>query len=167
MNFNVPVAGWILSVVTFLAGTLVPVLWNRLSYEGIAIKQPYEFRALTKQAPESKEVIFTTLIKIANAKSDPALIDDITLGTNDIDGVQFSLTKISFMDAAPGVTIYIPFDTQEKMPVNYLPFIVTGNEERQIAIEFRLAFSAPKDVDAFETISKRLEGSGAVGRDQD
>jgi len=38
MNFNVPVAGWILSIVTLLAGTLVPVLRSRLSYDDIAIK---------------------------------------------------------------------------------------------------------------------------------
>ena len=46
MQFDVPVAGWILSVITFIVGTIVPVVWQRISYDGISIKQPYEFRAL-------------------------------------------------------------------------------------------------------------------------
>ena len=66
---HLELADWILAVVSFVAGTIVPVIYARLSFDAISVRQPFDVRGVfqDEQDRQRKRVAFSTLVKIANA----------------------------------------------------------------------------------------------------
>lgn len=158
----------LLAVISFLTGTLFPIIYKRLTYEGIAIRQPFRLDVILS---EDSRYVFGTVLKIANTQKESALIDRIKLvlprrGNRKV-YVGVSDIKIQFL--VSGAPVYFPLDTDMSVTdstsdqgsqktyhfptapsflitsqVNYtsLPFIVKPNEERLIALEFAI----PKDL---------------------
>src|SRR5262249_51165181 len=79
------------------------------------------------------------------------------------EGVKYTLVNMSFIDVAPNTSIPVPLDLEHVNPkpvLNYLPFLVKSNEEREIAIELLLSYEHTRNADAYAIISKTLEGVG-------
>ena len=92
------------------------------------------------------------------------MIDDIKLNPDVLEGVSYSINKIEFVGSAPpppGNLIYIPFSLNKSLALNYLPFLVKSNEERQIAIEFTI-LSSDESHHRYDVLSRQLEGSGLL-----
>lgn len=75
MKMDIPAAGWILSVVSFLAGTVVPTVYNKISFDGLSVQQAH-VKAFTREK-DLNVVVFSTVIKIANAKKESVIVEVI------------------------------------------------------------------------------------------
>ena len=73
------------------------------------------------------------------------MIDDIKLNPDVLEGVSYSIHKNRVCrlrpPPPPGIPTHIPFSLNKSLALNYLPFLVKSNEERQIAIEFTILSS--------------------------
>ena len=166
MQFNVPLARWIPAVISFVAGSIVPVIYSKLSYEGVSIKQPYELRAFVqnKEQKNRSEIIFSTILKFANATKSSVLIDEVNLNPSSINGIEFAIQKVSFKEFTPGeqYSFHVPLADEKGVALNYLPFIVKSNEERALVIEFIISYSKEKRASAFEVLSQHAEANGLL-----
>ena len=138
MSLNIPLAGWILSVIAFLVGSIPPIIYRRLSYDGISLKQLYSTRAVLQQPHQldSGSVTFSTIIKIANARKESLLLDNITVSSLSVSGIEFRLigTNLHFLraDEIP----HFPFADTPDWVSNDFPLIIKSDEEKIIGIDF-------------------------------
>jgi len=166
MKFDVSLAGWILAVVSFFIGTIVPVVYGKFTFEGISIKQPYELRVFRQNddQKENNEMIFSTLLKFANATSSSILVDEIKLNPSVIHGIQFYIQNVSFKSFTPEgqYSFHVPLSDEKDVALNYLPFIVKSNEEKSMVMEFKIKATTEKRNIAFNELSKYGEKNGLL-----
>jgi hypothetical protein len=162
MDFNIPLAGWILSLIAFLVGTILPVLYRKYSYDGISLKQLNILRAVlqTGYQRESGAATVSTLIKLANARKDSLLLENITVPSIKTAGVRFrSLgTCLHFLraDEVP----HLPFSDSLNWVPNDFPLIVESDEEKIIGIDF-LFQTLPEDTDNITNVlSNHIAANG-------
>lgn len=171
MNIDVGLGTLLLAVISFIIGTLVPTIFRRLSYEGLSIRQPFQMDIVTGGTSDSSNrTVYVTVVKIANARGESALIDDIQLALPTKDNIDTRLTEIVLRVLSPGDAIYAPLDANvqiisngaeiirkeyrfpegsswvfiDKPLFSYLPFIVKANEELLVAIQFPLSMAVKK-----------------------
>lgn len=129
--------------------------------------------------------VFVTVVKIANSQKDSALIDDIQLDLPTKVNFDTHLTEIKIKILSPEDLIYAPIDLQVQVVTgkekavekeyifpdgesyvvlsqptsfSYLPFIVKGNEELLMAIQFSLPKSVITDlIDQNRNSNKQLK----------
>jgi hypothetical protein len=69
-KFNVSLAGWILSALTFVLGVILPAAYqfvhSKLTYDGISIQTLDNIRSVSGYQDQSV-VHFSTLLKVANS----------------------------------------------------------------------------------------------------
>jgi hypothetical protein len=138
MNIDVSLAGWILSVITFILGTIVPAIFQRFSYQGVGIKQPIDIRAVFQSLEDAKkaQIRFLAIIKIANAEKDSVLLDEIRIPSPQIRDVKFKAEKDVRLAALDlGKTIRIPFSDDPEYNQKYFPLIIKADEEEILGLE--------------------------------
>lgn len=77
MNIDIPLAGWLLSFLTFLVG-LLPTIYERLSHQGYAIKPVWELKTISQDIDDKNKVRLGIVLKVANAKDKALLIESVT-----------------------------------------------------------------------------------------
>jgi hypothetical protein len=154
VQLDIPLAGWVLSVLTFAAGTIVPVIFRRLSYEGLSVKQPLDVRAVFQDDDSQRrsELVFGTLVKIANAGKDALIIDDIQTGSLEGFGGRFTPIGVDVKAYDPHQTIRVPPSpaSPEEDP-DYMPLLIKDETERLLSLGlwFRYSQSMSEVVDQF------------------
>jgi hypothetical protein len=162
MGIDIPLAGWLLSVATFVLGTITPFLYRRFSHEGIAIQQAYDVRATTQDETEKSqgEVVVSTIVKLANAQKETVLLDGIEVSFLKTDGTEFEPSNVELKVYEPKTEIHLPPHTAPDRLLDYLPLLVKSDEERIIAMGFRFQHSPKDDADAVFKLSRYIERQG-------
>jgi hypothetical protein len=55
MKINISLAGWVLSLATFISGAVVEPLYQRFSFDGFSVQQTSNVRSVTQDPDPSKE----------------------------------------------------------------------------------------------------------------
>jgi len=162
MAIDIPLAGWILSVVTFVLGTIAPFLYRRFIHEGISVQQAYDVRATTQDDNEKEkgEVIFSTIVKFANAQKETVLLDGVNASSVTTDGIEFEPIGFELKVYEPKAQIYLPPHTTPDQILDYLPLLIKSDEERIIAIGFRFRYKPKNDENAPFVFGNYIERQG-------
>ena len=75
-KFNVPFAGWILSVLTFVLGVIAPFVYSKFTYDGISVRPLDNIRSVYGYQGQPL-VNFSTLVKVANSNKESVIIDSV------------------------------------------------------------------------------------------
>ncbi|MGP0020942.1 MAG: hypothetical protein ACLPHP_20405 [Candidatus Sulfotelmatobacter sp.] len=105
MKIDIPLAGYILSVATFLLGTIVPALYAKFSYDGFSVQQNSNIRSVSA---DQKRATFSTLLKVANVNQDAVLIEGLDAPAVSVPGFSFTPVRTEFKFFARGETIGLP-----------------------------------------------------------
>lgn len=143
--FNVPLAGLWLSVVTFVLGTLVPTIYTQLTFSGIAIQQPSDVRTifttiegLPPFASTRERVTFSTLLKIANANKDAALLEKIEGESFWSKGTHFEFLDADVYqieaDSNGKFKFEFPIKAEIGDPTSQLPLLLKPESQQVLAI---------------------------------
>lgn len=162
MNIDIPLAGWLLSVATFVLGTITPFLYHRFFHEGISVQQAYDVRATTQDESEKSqsEAVFSTIVKLANAQKETVLLDGIKVSSFRTAGMEFESIGTELKVYEPKAPIHLPPHTAPDQILDYLPLLVKPDEERIIAIGFRFRYNPKDDTDAVFKLSDYIERQG-------
>jgi hypothetical protein len=135
MSIDIPLAGWVLSASSFVVGTLIPIIYRRLSHEGMSIKQFLDVRAVTQESSQEKasHVVFSTLLKMANARKETVLLDEIKVATVAVSAARYELSKVTIKLHKEPTNIHLPPETGDE-ELDFLPTLVRPDEERIIAL---------------------------------
>src|ERR1035438_5505203 len=107
MNFNIPLAGWLLSLATFICGTVVIPLYQRLSFDGFSVQQLSSVRSVSGD-PSQHIVHFSTLLKVANVSKEAIIIEGLKAPKVAVPGFSFEPSYAEFKFFGPGDTIALP-----------------------------------------------------------
>lgn len=175
-KFNVPLAGWILSALTFLLGTIVPASFqfvhSKFTYDGISVRPLDNVRSVSSYS-DQPVVHFSTLLKVANANKDSVMIDGVDSPEKvNIPGFSLRFQRIELKLFAPGEATVLPpskplvilrpngyADTSPSLqPVfqDFLPLILQSDEGKLLGITFYFTYSDDKDKNAKDTVVKEL-----------
>jgi hypothetical protein len=158
---DIPLAGWLLSVLSFIAGTIVLVVYRRISYEGICFRQPADIRAVTQDTEQRKRrvVIFSAVVKVANAMKESAILEDISVDRIGMARLQFEPIGIDVNLLDPGTPIRIPPET-EATGSNQLPALVKADSERMIVLGIWFRYTGDDPDDAVSVLTETIEKTG-------
>ncbi len=88
MKIDIPLAGWLLSLATFICGTFLIPLYQRLSFDGFSVQQLSNVRSVTGD-PYRHIDHFSTLLKVANVKSGAIMIEGLRAPVVTLPGFSF------------------------------------------------------------------------------
>lgn len=162
MSLDISFAGWLLAVVTFLLGTITPFLYRRFFHEGISIQPAYDVRATTQDDSDKakSQVVFSTIVKIANAGKNTLLLDGIEVASVTSKGITFEPRGVEIRIYEPKTEIYLPPHTAPDNLLDYLPLLVKSDEERILGIGFRFRYSPQESSGAGFKLSDFVEEQG-------
>jgi hypothetical protein len=132
---DLELADWMLAVVSFMTGTIVPVVYGRLTYEGVSLRQPFDVRGVFQDEKnrQRSELVFSTVVKIVNAQEKSLIIDDIQGAPIMASGIKFEFVGLDLRTSEPGDALHLPPHT-EGVQLDYLPLLIKGNTERLITL---------------------------------
>lgn len=141
-KFNIPLAGWILSLFTFIAGTVVPVAYNRLSYDGFSVREPQDVLSVGPADAFGRYVVGTVL-KVVNARKDSAILEEINVPDFAISGGIPSRPADTQEFEAVGVDVRALQDNEPwGFPIkprntsqDQLPLLIHGESERLVQLQ--------------------------------
>ena len=108
MKFNISLAGWILSLATFISGSVLYPLYLHLSFDGFSVQQTSMVRSVS-QDPAQPIVHFSTLLKVANARKYAVLIEELKAPDKiKVPGFCFVPYYTEFKFFTPNETIALP-----------------------------------------------------------
>lgn len=107
MKIDISLAGWILSLATFLCGTVVIPLYQRFSFDGFSVQQLSTIRSVSGD-PSQHIVHFSTLLKVANVRKDATIIEGLKAPEIRVPGFSFEPSYTEFKFFGPGETIALP-----------------------------------------------------------
>lgn len=157
MRIDIPLAGWILSVVTFICGTVVIPLYQRLSFDGFSVQQLSNVRSVSGD-PRQHVVYFSTLLKVANVKKEAIIIEGLEAPKITVPGFSFEPSHTEFKFFGPGETIALPPSNpaivvlpdrgattdipKSVVPVfdDFPPLIVKSNEDKLLGVTIYFSF---------------------------
>lgn len=163
MNFDIPLAGWVLSAIAFVLGTIVPTLYSWLSYEGISIKQ-LNHRLVSQEENEKGEdlLVFSTLFKIANVKKESVLIDNIRIKAPSfkLNDITFELNRIDLKFYEPDADKYLPPSNAPDRRLDHLPLIVKSDEFKTCGIGVWFQYKPKNSDNATKILADFIESKG-------
>lgn len=131
---DIPLAGWILSAVTFLTGTIVTPLHDRLTHNGIAIGQPYETGGVAVGSNyEMNTTSYVVVLKISNANKTALIIEDVT--SPDQRGTNINFQFIGAKVTALREPMTFPPKASLTDSKSYLPILVPSESSELFAVE--------------------------------
>lgn len=152
----VPLAGWALAVATFLTGTIVPVVYRRVSFEGISLRQAHNVRVVTESA--TRVLTFSATVKVANVGRGAVVLDGIRAPDSlSIDDIALHWVGTELKLYSPGAPITLP-PSHAEGGEDFLPVVVASPEERILAIGLRFSYP-PRDSPAI-LLSRHVERHG-------
>lgn len=136
-------ADWILAAVSFVAGTIVPVIYARLTFDAISLRQPFDVRGVFQDERDKrrKELVFSTLVKIANAQGKPLIIDDIRADSVHGQTTDFEFIGIDLRASKPGGAFHLPPHSFQNNALDYLPLLIKDNSECIITLGIWFRYS--------------------------
>lgn len=139
----------VLAIVSFFVGTIVPVLYRKLMYEGISLKQPFDVRGVFEdhESRNRHQLVFSTVVKLANGTKESLIIDDIQAQSVSTQAAKYDYVGIDLKTTKPGEAFRLPPQTQIDSTLDYLPLLVKDNTESLITIGlwFRYAIASTHD----------------------
>jgi hypothetical protein len=135
MTFDISLAGWLLSVTTFLLGTILPFLYSRLSFDGFSIKQIFDLQATVQDEQNRDKLAFCIILKMANVQKASVLIDAIRVDKQkiDINGVSFDYAGHEIRaHQSLAEMIHLP-PSSSAQPLDYLPLVLKADDEKILA----------------------------------
>jgi hypothetical protein len=130
---DISLAGWLLSLISFIVGTIIPSIYYRYSYDEISVKQ---LSVMTSLAPEkyskTSEFYMTIIFKIVNARNNSIIIDKITAENFIYKGekiIPLEIDGLYIHDINKPLRIPIDHDLVKKNIKEILPIIITANTE--------------------------------------
>lgn len=135
--FNVPLAGWLLSLVTFIFGALIAPIYQRTTFDGIAVQQT-EDSALSYGTRGVLE--FATVVKIVNGSKSAQILEAVTsdLPSRGSANLQF-LGSTAFFVAPGAHTLVSQYEKPNSHTVDEdLPLLLPSESVRHLVV--RLAY---------------------------
>jgi hypothetical protein len=131
---NVPLATWLLAVVTFVAGTLTPFIYRRFFHGGISIL-PLNMKAATKL--DAENVVYVgRFLHMANASARSILIDNVKVPDFKVGDVRWKAGSVIFADATKSKMVHIPLWDSDTTTI--LPLILKSDESRIFILQYEL-----------------------------
>jgi hypothetical protein len=132
-EMDIKVADSVLAVVSFFAGTIVPVVYKRLAYDQISLRQPSDIRGVFQDADTLKQhqIIFFTVVKLANASKDCLIIDEIRADSVSTFAAGYECVGVDLKTSKPGEEIQLP---PTGPALDFLPFLVKETSELIITL---------------------------------
>jgi hypothetical protein len=75
-RFDVPLAGWILSAITFLIGTVLTPIVQRLTFDGVSVSQSSDFSVKSDVNGVFEQ---KTMVKIVNTTDKPISLESVSV----------------------------------------------------------------------------------------
>lgn len=131
---DIDLANWLLSLFTFLCGTIVVPALQRLRHEGYSIRQPVDVRFIYQdpQNREQKEIFFCVLIKIANGSAKSLILDDIQATPIVSQNYKFEYLGVNVKKSDDGGIEFPPPDAGSGGDM--FPFLIGADVERILAV---------------------------------
>ena len=126
------------------------------------MRQAYDVRATTQDETEEGqgEVIFSTIVKLANAQKETVLLDGIEVSSLKKEDIEFEPSGVELRVLESQAVIHLPPHTAPGRLLDYLPLLIKSDEERIIAMGFRFQYSPRDDADAAFKLSEHIEQQG-------
>ncbi len=179
MKIDIPAAGWILSVVSFLAGTVVPTVYEKISFDGLSVQQlPIKSVVGANINGNPNVVVFSTVIKIANAKKESVIVEGIEAHSITLPTFSFQPVGIEFKVVGKDESFGLPpaepqawFSTSKSPPftvpsflgvfdTDHPPIIVKPDEEKVLAVGVRFSYSTTGTGGASSALFDYIERAG-------
>jgi hypothetical protein len=156
MKIDIPLAGWILSVATFLLGTILPVVYGRFAFDGISVQQLSNVRSVSTDLEQGTNE-FSTLLKVANVNRDAIVVEGLGAPDISVSGFSFKPLRTEFKFFTKGETIALPpshpivllnpdGSTTTNIPesvkpvaADFPPLIIKSNEDKLLGITIYFA----------------------------
>ncbi len=179
-KFNVPLAGWILSALTFLLGTIVPASFqfvhSKFTYDGISVRPLDNIRSVYGYEDQPL-VSFSTLLKVANSSKESVMIDGVdSPKTVEIPGFSLTFQRIELKFFAHDEDTVLPPSNpavilrpggyaerrSDLQPVfqDYLPLILKSDEGKLLGITFYFTYYGNVQDKVVKELSRYLEQKG-------
>jgi hypothetical protein len=161
LKLDIPLAGWILSAAAFAAGTVAPFIYHRLSNEGFSVRQ-YQSILVTNQDPNLKPyhlISFDTVIKIANARKDSLILEDLIVPEIDTDSVRFKPVGVDMQMLNDGDSFHFPLQVRNDSQ-DQLPFLIHGETERLVQLALWFRYDGPERDGLTGVLLKKIENDG-------
>jgi hypothetical protein len=107
MKIDIPLAGWILSVATFLLGTILPVVYGKFAFDGISVHQVSKVRSVYTDLEQGTNA-FSTLLKVANVNKEAIVVEGLDAPELSVSGFSFKPLQTEFKLFTEGDTIALP-----------------------------------------------------------
>lgn len=158
MSIDIPLAGWLLSASSFLLGTVTPLIYRLLSHEGMSIKQFQDVKAVTQEAAQKTAcvVVFSTLLKIANARKETVLLDEIKVPDLVTSTTRFELMRVTMKLHEQPTNIHLP----PKEDLDVFPTLVRPDQERIMALGLTFRYTPRSIEDATSLLYDRISDCG-------
>jgi hypothetical protein len=162
MAIDIPLAGWVLSLLAFVLGTITPFIYRRFFYEGLSVQPVLGVRAITQDNSQKTqdEVVFSTVVKFANAGTGTVLLDGAEVSPLAVDEFEFKPIGFELKLYEPKTEIHLPPSTTPDHLIDYLPLLIKSSEERMMAIGFKLKCSPCASLRAMQRLGDHIENNG-------
>jgi hypothetical protein len=177
MKIDIPAAGWILSVVSFLAGTVVPTVYEKISFDGLSVRQlPIKSVNTIDIFGKHNFVVFSTVIKIANARKESVIVEGIQAPSISLPTFSFQPVGTEFKIVTRNESFGLPpaepqawfsGDTSPAATSSVMgsfadnpPIIVKGDEEKLLAVGVRFSYSGTGTGEASSALFDYVDRAG-------
>ncbi len=151
---------------------IAPRIYNRLFFEGFSIKQlDHRYVSLEKfEGFENKILnkngeilpVFSTVLKVANAKKESILIDNIRTNpiSFKINDISFKLNRIDIIFCDEETDKYLPPSNSPNRRLDNLPFIIKSDEMKNIVLGFWFRHTSKDSDYATKILAHFIEAKG-------
>lgn len=146
---DLKLADFVLAIVSFIAGVIVPFVYRRFFFGDLSLKQPFDFRAVfqDKEGRERHQFVFCTIVKLANSSTNSFIIDDIRADSANTKAAKHECVGVDLKTSSPKESLQFPLYKQEganltPQDLDHLPFLVKANTELLISLGLWFRYAA-------------------------
>jgi hypothetical protein len=123
-KFDVPLAGWLLSLAAFVLGTVVPPIYNRLTFDGVIVGEIAELNYIEG----SQDVYLALNVKVANVTKGVIAIETVETNARGLSTkvpLDLQIQDVGVVDDASG-------DVNGSLPILVPPEKVVTMQVKQV-----------------------------------
>lgn len=150
---DIPLATWILALVTFAVGTITPFIYRRVFHGGMSIL-PFDIKVARKD-DHSNAIEVGRVLHMANASARSILIDGVKPPNLKVGNAVWRAGSVVFVDVTESKTIHIPL--RDSDPSTVLPFILKSDEVKVLALQYTLRRPEGENDSSADDVDRALD----------
>jgi hypothetical protein len=157
---NLSAATFALSAISFIAGTIAPWAYTKLTFSGISIAQPGDVRVLSGQMvgvtttdATKLRVLFSTYLKVASIGKEPLILESASAPSFDFNGVRFRFidADAALVEVAEGgkSNVELPISPKPHDAKFQFPLLIKSETQQVVALSLWYRAEALNPIDRF------------------